>query len=247
MKNGRLLFLGRCVSCVSSARLAFFKSHAQLAPHLRTNRFFLELLCALKMAPFEHSYDAVLEIRLYRQSSFDTSGPGGNLQEHVISAASNTEKRLLVMLSRTDAWIQLYAESSRSFDTVQTLLSEIYVLAQSKLGEDAGVDVVIDVLRGESGKLASASARKLVYSDEGEGELSRQAGASAETGAFTTSNEQDGVDSHKSPAYLGTVALGGTFDHLHPGHQILLTMACWLAKRRTIVGITGELVHAFGE
>lgn len=35
------------------------------------------------------------------------------------------------------------------------------------------------------------------------------------------------------------VALGGTFDHLHSGHRILLTMAAWLASERLIVGITG--------
>ena len=199
------------------------------------------------MAPVEQRYDTILEIRLHRQSSFHASGPRDNLREHVISAASNTEKRLLVRLSRTDAWTQLYAQSSRSFDVVQTLLSEIYVLAQSKLGEDARVDVVIDVLRGESDGLAATNARKLFYSDREEAELSQAPGASSEAGASASSFEQDGRDVGQSPAYLGTVALGGTFDHLHPGHQILLTMACWLAKRRTIVGITGELAPRFRE
>ena len=35
-------------------------------------------------------------------------------------------------------------------------------------------------------------------------------------------------------------ALGGTFDHLHGGHKILLTMAVAITKRRLIIGLTGE-------
>jgi pantetheine-phosphate adenylyltransferase len=35
------------------------------------------------------------------------------------------------------------------------------------------------------------------------------------------------------------VALGGTFDHLHAGHKILLSLGAWIAKRKLIVGVTG--------
>lgn len=35
------------------------------------------------------------------------------------------------------------------------------------------------------------------------------------------------------------VAVGGTFDHLHDGHRVLLTVAGYLAKECLIVGITG--------
>ena len=43
------------------------------------------------------------------------------------------------------------------------------------------------------------------------------------------------------PAQLfKTVALGGTFDHLHDGHKILLSTALFLCKQLLIVGITGS-------
>lgn len=42
------------------------------------------------------------------------------------------------------------------------------------------------------------------------------------------------------PIKYATTALGGTFDHLHPGHKILLTIATALTTTRIIVGITAE-------
>jgi pantetheine-phosphate adenylyltransferase len=41
------------------------------------------------------------------------------------------------------------------------------------------------------------------------------------------------------PSTYPVVALGGTFDHLHAGHKILLSMAAWIAEEKVIVGVTG--------
>lgn len=37
------------------------------------------------------------------------------------------------------------------------------------------------------------------------------------------------------------VAVGGTFDHLHAGHKILLTMTALSTRKSLIVGVTGRV------
>ncbi|ODV82425.1 Nucleotidylyl transferase, partial [Suhomyces tanzawaensis NRRL Y-17324] len=36
-----------------------------------------------------------------------------------------------------------------------------------------------------------------------------------------------------------TVALGGTFDHIHDGHKVLLSLASFMTRTKLIVGVTG--------
>jgi pantetheine-phosphate adenylyltransferase len=38
--------------------------------------------------------------------------------------------------------------------------------------------------------------------------------------------------------------VGGTFDHLHPGHKILLSVTAYLCSRKLICGITGSCALA---
>ncbi|PWN35711.1 WD40 repeat-like protein [Meira miltonrushii] len=66
----------------------------------------------------------------------------------------------------------------------------------------------------------------------------------------TGSDEESGIDASTSPDEPSSfqqheaIALGGTFDHLHVGHKILLSMGCLLATRRIVVGVTGESMLA---
>lgn len=55
------------------------------------------------------------------------------------------------------------------------------------------------------------------------------------TGTCTPEGDQS------TPAQYHVAALGGTFDHLHAGHKILLSMAAWIACEKVIVGITGKM------
>lgn len=44
---------------------------------------------------------------------------------------------------------------------------------------------------------------------------------------------------HSNSKLYDTSAVGGTFDHLHDGHKILLSMCVFITKRMLIIGITG--------
>jgi pantetheine-phosphate adenylyltransferase len=48
------------------------------------------------------------------------------------------------------------------------------------------------------------------------------------------------IDSDTTSWSFPVVALGGTFDHLHAGHKILLSMAAWITERKIIVGVSGQ-------
>ena len=54
------------------------------------------------------------------------------------------------------------------------------------------------------------------------------------------------LDTMTPSVVFPVVALGGTFDHLHAGHKILLSMAAWIAGKKVIVGVTGRGRTSFG-
>lgn len=56
---------------------------------------------------------------------------------------------------------------------------------------------------------------------------------------------EDTESGDDKPELYPVVALGGTFDHLHCGHKILLSMALWITADKLIVGITGGLAKLF--
>ncbi|CAG8463471.1 10923_t:CDS:2 [Dentiscutata erythropus] len=45
---------------------------------------------------------------------------------------------------------------------------------------------------------------------------------------------------NENPKIFQTVAVGGTFDHLHAGHKILLTLTAWITNKRLICGVTDD-------
>ena len=46
------------------------------------------------------------------------------------------------------------------------------------------------------------------------------------------------TDSQEVVRTFSDVALGGTFDHIHNGHRLLLAQSALLAQRRLVVGVS---------
>jgi pantetheine-phosphate adenylyltransferase len=60
------------------------------------------------------------------------------------------------------------------------------------------------------------------------------------THTATSGDDVTTLSSIEKPPFYPVVALGGTFDHLHPGHKILLSMGAWIASEKLIVGVTSS-------
>ena len=111
---------------------------------------------------------------------------------------------------------------------IYTAATEVYLKENRPLSV---VDVLFDSIRNGK-ELAGSWNGTVIYSQQ------------ATTDSASTKELVAGVESEggeiRGERLFEVTALGGTFDHLHAGHKILLTMAAWITTRRLIVGITGQ-------
>jgi len=156
------------------------------------------------------------------------------------------------------------ADSSRSnspagishtgcWDDVQTLLTYVYVQATTIAQELDKVLLEVDVLlRGFDEDLREDFGKdfEVVIRIEGDcipvplpQSITSLRTAWTKPGDHVMDNKID-PDSPTAPGsdppIYPVVALGGTFDHLHAGHKILLSMAAWIADEKVIVGVTDD-------
>ncbi|GAA6053282.1 hypothetical protein JCM3770_006664 [Rhodotorula araucariae] len=136
------------------------------------------------------------------------------------------------------------------FLPLEQALARVYAAATTAfLATDDGplksVDVVIEQIRGVA---------PICLPDDGHGTVDRWewiATDDDDTWERTMGKGKGKAELNAPPAITPTqdtalppiypvVALGGTFDHLHAGHKILLTMACSLCTTRLIVGVSDD-------
>lgn len=127
-----------------------------------------------------------------------------------------------------------------AWETLETFLARAYSAATKVfLNEDrvlANVDVVIEEMRGLRLCVPDGVEVQRVEVEEGSGEVSGKGKGREESNGDARVVEGEALDLYD------VVALGGTFDHLHAGHKILLGMAASVTERRLIVGVTGMSV-----
>ena len=61
--------------------------------------------------------------------------------------------------------------------------------------------------------------------------------------SWSTSCASISPEADKVKPSLPNSVLGGTFDHLHAGHKILLSIAAWVSRNKLIVGVTSQALH----
>ncbi|KAI6099912.1 hypothetical protein EDD16DRAFT_1657636 [Pisolithus croceorrhizus] len=160
-------------------------------------------------------------------------------------ALALTARSLVTPISRTERW-----------DDVQRLLTYVYMQA-TKVALDNGrmlMDVSV-LLRGYEQSLPTDLADGmdvcfLVQGDDNVPSLPLSITALPQTvlpSGNRVSLSSDPSPSHSSaegtlPPLYPVAILGGTFDHLHAGHKILLSMGAWISERKLIIGVTDDIM-----
>jgi phosphopantetheine adenylyltransferase len=78
-----------------------------------------------------------------------------------------------------------------------------------------------------------------------DGERREARGGDGSDGAGTSAKEKKGENNNRAHTKrFDNVCVGGTFDHAHAGHRLLLACAVAVARKRLDVGVTGEALLA---
>jgi len=190
--------------------------------------------------------NAVLVIKLY-PSNHDTS-PFNSVIEAV---TAHTQDRLLVVLHNVlhpdaivpvDEWVNItrlltrvYVRATGVAQKMNKILMRIDVQLRDLLTSDGaewkGVewtvpwDVVFTIGEDNPPLPSHVSPTKLPP-------------ITSSRADFEAQKLSSGASSEKDQ--LPVVALGGTFDHLHAGHKILISIGAFLATEKLIVGVTSD-------
>lgn len=164
----------------------------------------------------KHASSLLVLVRFVEKGTSPWSAHGSSASSVAqASTSSSSAPSTSNASSPFDAWTAL----EHFFAQVYGAATRVYMSRDELL---AKVDVVIEEMRGINFCVPSgAQVERVDVPDDVNG-------------------PQQGSESRPLPAYPVS-ALGGTFDHLHAGHKILLTMAASITARKLIVGVTGEL------
>ncbi|KZV62157.1 Nucleotidylyl transferase [Peniophora sp. CONT] len=141
------------------------------------------------------------------------------------------------------------------WDDVQRLLTYVYVAATQVAQELDRILFDVDVLlKGLDDELPEgfANGMQITFRIQGDSipALLPPALASLRTCWCTNRNPESQNNTPRPERNINpneatsfpVAALGGTFDHLHAGHKILLSMGAWVADEKIIVGVTDEVL-----
>ncbi|KAJ8472668.1 hypothetical protein ONZ45_g16571 [Pleurotus djamor] len=148
------------------------------------------------------------------------------------AAASTLDRLLIVLVLPPQAQDTSH---TKQWNAVQRILTFVYVQA-TKVAQDADrVLMSIDVvLKATDRELADVDVTNMeaVYLVQGDPPFDHEASRRRST--------VPPAETSSYPSLYHVVALGGTFDHLHAGHKILLSMGAWITEKKMIVGVTDD-------
>jgi len=147
-----------------------------------------------------------------------------------------TRDRLVILLSSP------HFNEHKKWHDVQKFLTWVYVQSTATAQETRNVLLDVDVLLRGSNSLDSYGLKESEFDVVHRFEDTPEPAISTEDTAKLSILEQSNArpTSVESDPSFPVVALGGTFDHLHAGHKVLLSMSAWIATEKVIVGVTDD-------
>jgi len=160
-----------------------------------------------------------------------------SLASTIKHATRSTRDRLVILL------FSAHFDDHRKWHDVQTLLTWIYVQSTAVAQDMDKVLMEVDVLlRGSKSRETSdvkESEFDVVYKFEEDTSGQTASNTDSHNPPITGQFDTGSIAAESGPSFP-IVAVGGTFDHLHAGHKILLSMTAWLATEKVIVGVTDD-------
>lgn len=171
-------------------------------------------------------------VRFSQSNSSPWSATTADSSSGCSSSTAAALPRASATSSPAQAWVQLEVFLAQAYGAAtKVFLSEERVLDT--------VDVVIEEMRQLAMCVPSGVEVQRVEVELGAGEEG-QKGKGKREGLSRSSLGQSGAEESSSGSSFEVTAMGGTFDHLHAGHKILLSIAASITTRKLIVGVTGE-------
>ncbi|KAH8827021.1 hypothetical protein DL96DRAFT_1669731 [Flagelloscypha sp. PMI_526] len=169
-----------------------------------------------------------------------------SLQSAVVYATSQTSHQLFIVLY-SELWTFDGFSHIESWPKVQLLLTRIYVAATKVAQENENILMDVNVLLKSPGDELDMRV-STVYTIEGDNAAVHLPSDLSSTPRVHVpgisldlpSPSPPITSSTDKPSTFPVVALGGTFDHLHAGHKILLSMGAWITETKLIVGLTDD-------
>ncbi|KAF8914884.1 hypothetical protein CPB85DRAFT_465632 [Mucidula mucida] len=148
----------------------------------------------------------------------------------IVKAATEAQTRLIILLISA-----AFEDYDAGWEDVQALLTFVYLQATEAAHNMDNILLDVNVLlRGSVGALNWDEKIDVIFLLEKES-IPRDY-------MYLPHGEEEIRRSHFERISYPVVALGGTFDHLHAGHKILLSMALWITSQRIIIGVTDDVL-----
>ncbi|KAG9097631.1 hypothetical protein FS749_005871 [Ceratobasidium sp. UAMH 11750] len=176
----------------------------------------------------------------------------GSLAATVRHAIDRTANRLIVVLESPDFDSTRHELLASKWDLIQNVLVLAYIpaarSAQARDNPLFSIDVILVPSASGAAEQLSEEKWDAVLTPNGVPTPKELADPSHRIVVLPDTVEQDDKLQLPSPSGHGSssqgsypvTAIGGTFDYLHPGHKILLSMSAWITTSKLIVGVTDD-------